>query len=99
MSLQDQVGGLPLVHPLSSGVSGLDAHLRPNGKHLAALPRPPAQSIGGTLAGRGLSSLPPIPLHPISSHRGWSVGMYTNARINNSFTTEPKHLTTQEEIL
>ena len=57
--------GLPLVHPASSGVSvvnGLDAHPGASGKCLAALPCLPAQSIGGTLAGHGLSSLlPPSP--------------------------------------
>jgi hypothetical protein len=54
--------GLPLVHPLSSGVSDLDAHLEPNGKHLTALPQLlPAQSIGETLAGCRLSSLTPLP--------------------------------------
>ena len=62
--------GLLLVHRplLPSRVSGLDAHLGPSGKRLAALPCPPVQSIGGTLARHGLSSLtPPSPV-PISSH-------------------------------
>ena len=54
--------GLSLVHPLPSGVSGLDAHPGPSGKHLAALPCLPAQSIGGTLYGCRLSSLPSFPL-------------------------------------
>jgi hypothetical protein len=56
--------GLPLVHPPpppSNGISGLDAHLGPSGKRPAALPCLPAQSTGGTLAGRGL---PPSPLFP-----------------------------------
>jgi hypothetical protein len=56
---------LPLVYPLSSGVSGLDAHPGLSGKHLAALPSLPAQSIGRTLAVCVLSSLPtpsPAPL-------------------------------------
>ena len=53
--------GLPLVHPLSRGwFRGLDAQPGLSGKHLAALPHPPVQSIGGTLAGRG-SSLPLSP--------------------------------------
>ena len=56
--------GLSLVHPPFSGVSGLDAHLGLSGKCLATLPCLPAQSIGGTLAGCGLSSLPPLPQTP-----------------------------------
>jgi hypothetical protein len=47
-----QLGSAP-VHPLSSGVSGLDAHWGQMDL--------PAQSIGGTLARCGLSSLPPPP--------------------------------------
>ena len=63
--------GLPLVHPLQSGVSGLNVHPGPSGKHLAALSRSPTQSIGGTLAGHGLFSLPiPSLTPPLSSqHR------------------------------
>jgi hypothetical protein len=56
--------GLPLVHPLRSGVSSFtqpDAHLEQSGKHPSVLPHPPAQSIGRTLAERGLS---PSPLFP-----------------------------------
>jgi hypothetical protein len=61
---------MPLVHPPSSGVSGLDAHTGPSVKRPPALPHPPAQSTGGTLAGHGLSSLPLLPQPPFSSHRG-----------------------------
>jgi hypothetical protein len=60
--------GLPLVHPPSSGVSGLDAHPEPSRKRLTALPHLPVQSIGGTLARGGLSSLPPSSQPPFSSH-------------------------------
>jgi hypothetical protein len=71
--------------PQASGVSGLDAHLGPSGKHLAALPHLPAQSIGGTLAGCKLSSLPPtsptpllVPtvLHPSSLINGHFMHFY-----------------------
>jgi hypothetical protein len=61
--------GLPLVHPLSSGVSGLDAHPGPSGKCLAALPCLPAQSIGGTLARRGLLPSPFFPFTHLVPHR------------------------------
>jgi hypothetical protein len=56
--------GLPLVQPLPSGVSGLDAHPEMSGKCPAVLPRLPAQSTGGTLAGRRLfpSASSPTPL-------------------------------------
>jgi hypothetical protein len=63
--------GLPLIHPLSSGVSGLDALPGPSGKHLAAFLCSPAQSIGGTLVGHGLSSLPPSFPSPFIFHRPW----------------------------
>ena len=49
--------GLPLVHHLPCGVSGLtqpDAHLGPRGKHAAVFPCPSVQSTG-SLAGRVLS--------------------------------------------
>ena len=42
--------------PPEEWVRGLDAHLGLSGKHLAALLCLPAQSIGGTLARRGLFS-------------------------------------------
>jgi hypothetical protein len=60
---------MPFVHPLSSGVRGLDAQPRLSGKHLAALPHLLAQSIGGTLARLRLSSLPLLSLSPVSSHK------------------------------
>lgn len=72
-----QVRACPLSTPLPpplNGVSGLDAHQGPSGKCLTALPRPPAQSIGGTLARLGLSSLPLLPLPLFSSHRGLQLG-------------------------
>ena len=53
--------GLPFVHPLLSGVSGLDAHPGPSGKRLTVLPHLPAQSIGGTLADSGSFSYPFFP--------------------------------------
>ena len=57
--------GLSLVHPppLPTGVSGLDAHLGPSGKRLAALPNLLAQSTEVTLAGQGLFPSPSFP-HP-----------------------------------
>ena len=72
--------GLPLVHPPLSGVNGLDAHPGPCGKRLAALLHLPAQSIGGTLARSGLSSLPLLRLLSFSSynsgkHGGVQAGM------------------------
>ena len=56
--------GLPLAYPPLSGVSGLDAHQGPSGKCLVARPRPPAQSIGGTLADACYPPFPLLPLHP-----------------------------------
>ena len=83
---------MPLVHPPSSGVSGLDAPPGPSGKHLAALPHLPAQSIGGTLVGLGLSSLP---LTPFSSHKVFmfslpffSVVVVPNSRFESEATIE-----------
>ena len=53
--------GLPLVY---TQLSGLDSQPGLSGKHLAVLPPLPAQSIGGALAGRGLSSLSPLSQAP-----------------------------------
>jgi hypothetical protein len=56
-----------LPPPLVEWVRGLDAHPRLSGKRKAALPHLPVQSIGGTLTGCGLSSLPPLSPGPLFS--------------------------------
>ena len=58
--------GLPLVHHLPCGVSGLtqpDAHPGPCGNRLAVLPHLPTQSTR-TLVGHGHSPTPLFPTHP-----------------------------------
>jgi hypothetical protein len=53
----------------------------PSGKYLAALLHPPAQSIGGTLAGHGLfPSL--FSLHPLSSQHQFTKLKMTHDHIN-----------------
>jgi hypothetical protein len=64
LGLQEVALGLPFwaafCPPPEEWVRDLDAHPGLSGKHLAALPGPPVQSIGGTLAGPG-SFLPLFP--------------------------------------
>jgi hypothetical protein len=93
-------GDAPCPPPIR-WVRGLDAHLGLSGKHLAALLRPPIQSIGGTLAGCGLSSLSPPPLPLISSHTPtplivyfWTVSHYvaqTGFELVILLSQSPKH--------
>ena len=66
LETENLVRGLPLVHPLPSGVSVFtqpDTHPWPSGKRPAVLLCLPAQSTG-TLARHGLC---PIPLFPYTT--------------------------------
>jgi hypothetical protein len=88
------ISGAAPCPPPSSGVSGLDAHPGPSGKLLAALLHLPVQSIGETLAGRGLSS--PLPAPPLVPNKsvlemshgviGYRRGIIGNGPASRGFT-------------